>query len=324
VDFNGNNTTWFNLRMLGILRKENFSMNRNFIITLSLLWLLACLCPAEALSAEKILKMSTTTSTQASGLLDVLLPALEKDTGITVKVIAKGTGAAIRDGMDGNVDVIFVHAKSREEKFVQDGYGTRRYAVMHNDFVILGPPDDPAKIKEVDNAASALKNIAASGALFISRGDDSGTHTKEQELWKSSGLALENETHTIVKKGKKRQIRFLHPKALGQRYLSIGQGMGKTITLADEKRAYTLTDRGTYFKYKLGRDIGIDLDVLFEGDPVLANPYGVIPVNPQKHPHVRYKLAEEFVRWLASERGQSYIRNYRLLGKQLFYPNAIK
>jgi tungstate transport system substrate-binding protein len=268
--------------------------------------------------------MSTTTSTQASGLLDVLLPELVKDTGIKVKVIAKGTGAAIRDGMDGNVDVIFVHAKSREEKFVHNGYGTRRYAVMHNDFVILGPPDDPAKIKSVNNAASALKKIAVSNALFISRGDDSGTHTKEQGLWKSSGLALTNQIHMIVKKGKKRQIRFLHPKALGQRYLSIGQGMGKTITFADEKRAYTLADRGTYIKYKLGRNIGIELDILFQGDPGLANPYGVIPVNPKEHPHVRYDLAEEFVHWLISSRGQSVIDNYKLHGKQLFYPDAVE
>ena len=299
-------------------------MNRNFLLALSLLGVLAIIWPAEALSGEKILKMSTTTSTQASGLLDVLLPELAKDTGIRVKVIAKGTGAAIRDGVDGNVDVIFVHARTREYKFVNNGYGTRRYAVMHNDFVILGPPDDPAKIKGVDNAASALKNIAISDALFISRGDDSGTHTKEQELWKSSGLVLGNETYTIMKKGKRREVRFLHPKQLGQRYLSIGQGMGKTITFADEKRAYTLADRGTYLKYKLGRDAGIDLDVLFQGDPILANPYGVIPINPQKHPHVRYDLAEEFVQWLVSERGQSVIRNYRLLGKQLFYPDAVE
>ena len=134
--------------------------------------------------------MSTTTSTQASGLLDVLLPELEKDTGIQVKVIAKGTGAAIRDGMDGNVDVIFVHAKAREEKFVKEGYGTKRYAVMHNDFVILGPADDPAGIKGIANAPEALKKIADSEALFISRGDDSGTHTKEQTLWQTTGLKL--------------------------------------------------------------------------------------------------------------------------------------
>ena len=298
-------------------------MKLRFLIAACLIWM-TIFFPAGIQAGEKILKMATTTSTLASGLFDVLLPELVKDTGIKVKVIAKGTGAAIRDGMDGNVDVIFVHAKSREEIFVKNGYGTRRYAVMHNDFVILGPPDDPAKIKGVDNAATALKNIAASNALFISRGDDSGTHTKEQELWKSSGLALGNETHTIVKKGKKRQIRFLHPKGLGERYLSIGQGMGKTITFADEKRAYTLADRGTYIKYKLGRDIGIDLDVLFQGDPGLANPYGVIPVNPKKHPHVRYDLAEEFVHWLVSSRGQSVIANYKLHGKQLFYPDVLE
>jgi len=153
-------------------------------------------------AADKVLKMSTTTSTQASGLLDILLPELEKDTGIKVKVIAKGTGAAIRDGQDGNVDVIFVHAKGREEKFVQEGFGTKRYAVMHNDFVILGPAQDPAGIKGMDNAAQALKKIAGAKATFVSRGDDSGTHTKEQALWQASGVHLEETTSTIVKEGK--------------------------------------------------------------------------------------------------------------------------
>ena len=157
-------------------------------------------------AADKVLKMSTTTSTQASGLLDILLPELEKDTGIKVKVIAKGTGAAIRDGLDGNVDVIFVHAKGREEKFIADGYGTKRYAVMHNDFVILGPPGDPAKIRGQKSAAKALAGIAAAGQPFISRGDDSGTHTKEQALWQASGLSLEKTSQTIVKKGKEVEI----------------------------------------------------------------------------------------------------------------------
>ena len=277
-----------------------------------------------ALAEEKIIKMSTTTSTQASGLLDVLLPQLEKDTGIQVKVIAKGTGAAIRDGIDGNVDVIFVHAKAREEKFVKDGYGTQRYAVMHNDFVILGPADDPAKIKGISNAPEALKKIADSEALFISRGDDSGTHTKEQALWQKSGLQVEKITNTIVKKGKKQEITFVHPAGSAKWYRSIGQGMGKTIMVADEKQAYTLADRGTYIKYKFGRDVPIELDVLCEGDPLLANPYGIIPINPQKHPHVKYKLAEEFAQWLVSDRGQAAISDYRLLGKQLFYPDAVK
>jgi len=277
-----------------------------------------------ALAEDKIIKMSTTTSTQASGLLDVLLPELEKDTGIQVKVIAKGTGAAIRDGIDGNVDVIFVHAKAREEKFVEDGYGTKRYAVMHNDFVILGPADDPAKIKGITNAPEALKKIADSEALFISRGDDSGTHTKEQALWQKTGLQLENITNTIVKKGQKQEVAFVHPAGAEKWYLSIGQGMGKTIMFADEKQAYTLADRGTYIKYKFGRDVPVELDVLCEGDPLLANPYGIIPINPQKHPHVKNKLAEEFAQWLVSGRGQAIIADYRLLGKQLFYPDAIK
>jgi tungstate transport system substrate-binding protein len=272
---------------------------------------------------EKILKMSTTTSTQASGLLDVLLPELEKDTGIQVKVIAKGTGAAIRDGMDGNVDVIFVHAKAREEKFIRDGYGTKRYAVMHNDFVILGPAEDPAKIKGKTNAPEALKQIADTQALFISRGDDSGTHTKEQGLWQATGLPLEKITNTIVKKGKKREIAFVQPDGSENWYLSIGQGMGKTIMVADEKQAYTLADRGTYIKYKFGRDVPVELDVLCEDDQLLGNPYGVIPISPQKHPHVKNKLAEAFAQWLVSERGQAVIADYRLLGKQLFYPDAL-
>jgi tungstate transport system substrate-binding protein len=275
-------------------------------------------------AGEKIIKMSTTTSTQASGLLDVLLPELEKDKGIKVKVIAKGTGAAIRDGMDGNVDVIFVHAKAREDKFVKDGYGTKRYAVMHNDFVILGPKNDPAGIKGLKSATAALKKIADAKAAFISRGDDSGTHTKEQALWKSSGLPLDKKTSTIVKKGKQREVTFIHPVGLGQWYLSIGQGMGKALTFADEKQAYLMADRGTYIKYKFGRDIPIELEVLCEGDPLLANPYGVIPINPQKHPHVKYDLAKEFSQWIVSEKGQSVIKGYRLLGKQLFYPDAIK
>ncbi len=277
-----------------------------------------------ASAGEKIIKMSTTTSTQASGLLDVLLPELEKDTGVKVKVIAKGTGAAIRDGMDGNVDVIFVHAKAREEKFVQEGYGTQRYAVMHNDFVVLGPQKDPAAIKGITNAAEALKKIAAAKAAFVSRGDDSGTHTKEQALWESTGLPLEKNVQTIVKKGKKVEISFINPQGLGQWYLSIGQGMGKALTFADEKQAYILADRGTYIKYKFGRDVPIDLVVLCEGDPALANPYGVIPINPKKHPHVKYDLSKTFAQWLVSGKGQAVIDNYRLLGKQLFYPDAVK
>jgi tungstate transport system substrate-binding protein len=296
-------------------------MKRFLFVTLGLI-LTVSLPSTGALADEKIIKMSTTTSTQASGLLGVLLPELEKDTGIKVKVIAKGTGAAIRDGMDGNVDVIFVHARAREEKFVKEGYGTKRYAVMHNDFVILGSQYDPAKIRGLKSAAQALQNIADAKATFISRGDDSGTHTKEQALWKATGLALEKKTDSVVKNGKKREVTFVYPVESEQWYLSIGQGMGKALTVADEKQAYILADRGTYIKYKFGRDVPVDLDVLCEGDPALANPYGVIPVSPKKHPHVNGALAKKFAEWLVSEKGQKVIVDYRLLGKSLFYPDA--
>ncbi len=277
-----------------------------------------------ATAADKVLKMSTTTSTVASGLLDVLLPELEKDTGIQVKVIAKGTGAAIRDGMDGNVDVIFVHALERENQFVAEGYGTRRYAVMHNDFVILGPASDPAGIKGTADAAEALKKIAASGAVFVSRGDDSGTHTMEQDLWKATGMPLQTETTAFVADGKETKVSFVHPGGLGQWYLSIGQGMGKVLTFADEKQAYTLSDRGTYINYAFGRTPPIELKILSEGDAKLANPYGVIPVSPTKHPGVRNDLAVAFAEWVTSPRGQSVIENYRVLGQALFFPDAGK
>lgn len=286
-------------------------------------WILAILVVAatNAFAQDRIVTMSTTTSTQASGLLEVVLPEFTKDTGIKVKVIAKGTGAAIRDGRDGNVDVIFVHAKSREEKFVAEGYGTRRYAVMHNDFVILGPPDDPAGIKGSKDAASGLRKIARSGVQFISRGDDSGTHTKEQELWQASGLTLRRTTSTIIKKGGKKEVHYSAPE--GNWYRSLGQGMGKVITYADEKRAYTLADRGTYLKYRYGRKQGIDLDILIEGDSSLHNPYGVIPVNPKIHSHVKFDLAKRFAEWMVSQKAQAKIGGYKLVGKQLFFPDAL-
>lgn len=294
----------------------------------SLAWTLAvvfvtCMVPGITLGADKILKMSTTTSTENSGLLDVLLPQLEKDTGIRVKVIAKGTGAAIKDGIDGNVDIIFVHAKAREEKFVKDGYGAYRLGVMHNDFVILGPGGDPARIKGMSHAATALKAIAEARARFVSRGDDSGTHTKEQALWKDTGLPLITEATEIVKKGKKRHISFQHPEGLGQWYLSIGQGMGKVLTYAEEKQAYTLADRGTYLKYKYGRKQGLDLDILCEGDPKLHNSYGIIPINPKKYPHVKFELADRFAKWLVSPKAQALIAHYKIQGQQAFFPDAV-
>ena len=218
--------------------------------------------------------------------------------------------------------LIFVHAKSREEKFVKDGYGTKRYAVMHNDFVILGPEKDPAGIKGSKDAASALAKIAKASAMFVSRGDDSGTHTKEQALWKSCGVAVTTTETTIVKKGKERKISYVQPE--GSWYVSIGQGMGKALTYADEKQAYVLADRGTFLKYKYGRKTPIDLIVLCEGDAGLSNPYGVIPVNPARHPHVKHDLAKEFAEWITAPRAQGLIEDYRLVGRPLFFPDAVK
>ncbi|WP_373498151.1 substrate-binding domain-containing protein [Desulfococcus sp.] len=293
-------------------------------------WIICLFCligATEGYSADKVIKMSTTTSTESSGLLDVLLPELQKDTGMEVKVIAKGTGAAIRDGMDGNVDVVFVHDIERERKFVEEGYGTKRYPVMHNDFILLGPKNDPAGVGGMKDAVGAMKKIAAAGAMFVSRGDDSGTHSKEQELWKGTGLPLQTVKQTVSSEGKTKEIHFVHPDGLGKWYMSIGQGMGKALVFADEKQAYTLADRGTYIQYKLGRKEGLGLEVLSEGDPSLYNPYGVIPVNPEKFkdstPPIRYDLADAFARWLVSPRGQSLIADYKVHGQQLFFPDAI-
>lgn len=285
--------------------------------------LLAFNAASSLMAADQVLKMSTTTSTQASGLLDVLLPEFKADTGIEVKVIAKGTGAAIRDGMDGNVDIIFVHARAREEKFVAEGYGTQRYPVMHNDFIIIGPKDDPAGVGKTGDVYEALTAIAGSKAGFISRGDDSGTHTKEQFLWKNSGVPVVVNAREVVKKGEKSSVEFSEPADSSGWYRSIGQGMGKTLTYADEKGAYTMTDRGTYIKYKFGKTPPIELEILSEGSAPLANPYGVIPVNPEKFPSVSHDLAKAFAEWITSERGQKLIGDYRLLENQLFYPDAI-
>lgn len=293
-------------------------------LQLNVVFFMFLLMDGPLFGADNSITMSTTTSTENSGLLDVLLPEFTADTGISVKVIAKGTGAAIRDGQDGNVDIIFVHAKKREENFISEGYGAYRLAVMHNDFVIIGPAGDPASIKGISDAAEALKKIADKKAQYISRGDDSGTHTKEQDLWKLSGVDLKKETRDIIKKGEKVTLTFLHPDGLGEWYYSIGQGMGKTLTYAEEKQAYTMTDRGTYLKYKLGREQGLDLEILVEGDSALFNPYGIIPVNPAKHPHVKFELADKLAKWLVSKKAQKIIAGYKIEGKQAFFPDAIK
>ncbi len=297
-------------------------MKKTVIISAIFSFFIIFMIKNTAISSDNILTMSTTTSTQASGLLDILLPEFEKDTKIKVKVIAKGTGAAISDGQDGNVDIIFVHAKSKEEKFIKDGFGTKRYSVMHNDFIIIGPKKDPAGIRKCKNAKSAFKKIAESAAIFISRGDNSGTHTMEQALWIQSKTKLDTKTTEFVKKGEKKTLTYSYPH--GKWYISLGQGMGKTITYANEKQTYTLSDRGTYIKYKFGKKNGIDLEVLYEKDPALNNPYGIIPVNPKKYPHVKFNLAKQFVKWITSPKGQSLIKNYKLSGRQLFYPDAIK
>ena len=271
--------------------------------------------------AQETIKMSTTTSTQDSGLLDVLLPEFKKDTGIEVQVLAKGTGAAIRDGEDGNVDVIFVHDPDREAKFVSEGFGTKRYAVMHNDFVILGDPSDPAGIKGRKDVAAALKTIADKQVNFISRGDESGTHFKELAMWKLSGVPMEKSVKKVQKGGQEVDVTFEAP--AGKWYLSIGQGMGKTLIMAAEKKAYTLSDRGTFISQKFGIANPTPLEIMVEGDEALFNPYGVIPVNPQKHPHVKVEAAQKFADWLGSERGQKVIADYKLQGQQVFYPDAI-
>ncbi len=286
--------------------------------------LTSVLIPFQTKGEERItIKMSTTTSTENSGLLDVLLPAFTKETGIAVKVIAKGTGAAIKDGRDGNVDIIFVHAREREEEFVAEGYGAYRLGVMHNDFVIVGPSKDPAGIKGMKDAALALGRIAKAQVGFVSRGDDSGTHTKEQALWAESGVPLETITTEIIKNGKRSEIRYHQPEEGGEWYLSIGQGMGKTLTYAEEKQVYALSDRGTYINYKYGREQGLDLEVLCEGDPVLFNPYGIIPINPEKHSHVKFKEADRLAKWLVSPKAQALISGYKIAGQQAFIPDAI-
>ena len=249
-----------------------------------------------AAADEDRIKLATTTSTDNSGLLGVLIPPFERQSGLTVDVIAVGTGAAIALGENGDVDMIMVHARSREDAFVEAGYGVNRRDLMHNDFVILGPENDPAGIKGMKNAPAAMKKIGESGETFISRGDDSGTHTKERELWAASGYAPE-----------------------GRWYKEVGQGMGVVITMTDDMRGYTIADRGTYLSMK----DKIGLTVLVEGDERLFNPYGVIAVNPDMHPHVNYEGSMEFIEYLTGRRGQTIIGNFRKGGELLFFPDVI-
>jgi len=249
--------------------------------------------------AETRIKMASTTSTQNSGLFDYLLPIFEKKTGIKIDVVAVGTGASIEIGKRGDADVVFVHAKDLELKAVEEGFFVNRHDVMYNDFVIIGPPSDLAKVKGMKSAADALKAIAGSGASFVSRGDKSGTHTKELSLWKKVGI--EPAGHKW--------------------YLEVGQGMEKTQRVADEKKAYTLTDRGTWLATK-DKD-KLDLVIVLEGDPVLFNQYGVMAVNPEKHKHVKFKEAMQFVDWIISKDGQAAVAAFKdKNGNPLFIPNA--
>jgi len=249
--------------------------------------------------AETRIRMASTTSTQNSGLFDYLLPVFEKKTGVKIDVVAVGTGASIEIGKRGDADVVFVHAKEQELKAVEEGFFVNRHDVMYNDFVIIGPPADPAKVKGMKSAADALKSIAGSGASFVSRGDKSGTHTKELSLWKKAGI-----------------------EPAGQKwYLEVGQGMEKTQRIADEKKAYTLTDRGTWLATK-DKD-KLDLVIVLEGDQGLFNQYGVMAVNPEKHKQVKYKEAMEFVNWIISKEGQAAVAGFKdKNGNALFIPNA--
>lgn len=268
---------------------------------ISLLLLLALLslglC-SQALAEE--LMMATTTSTDNTGLLDELAPAFEADTGITLKWSAMGTGKALKFGQDCNCDVLLVHAPAAEKAYVADGYGVDRTQLMYNDFVIIGPKADPAGVKGMD-VKQALTTIADKGAVFLSRGDDSGTNKKEISLWKAAGMAVPDKDAW---------------------YVQSGQGMLATINMAAEKGGYTMTDRGTYIKYEASKDGNPPLVILVEGDKVLFNQYSAIAVNPENCPNAKYEPAKKFIAWMASPATQQRIADFRLMGKQLFTPNA--
>lgn len=251
-----------------------------------------------AQAEERFITVASTTSTQDSGLFDVLLPAFTAKTGITVKVIAQGTGQALDTARRGDADVVFVHAKAQELKFLEDGFGVKRYPVMYNDFVVVGPKSDPAGIAGGKDAAVAFKAIAEKKAPFVSRGDKSGTHSAELKLWKTADIDL--------------------PTARGEWYREIGQGMGATLNTANAMAAYTLSDRGTWIAFANKGDLGI----VVEGDKKLFNQYGVMLVNPAKIPTVKVGDGQAFIDWLVSPEGQSTIAGYRIGDQQLFFPNA--
>lgn len=269
------------------------------IFSLILAVVFYCSFVSLSLAQEEVrLRISSTTSTDNTGLFGALNPPFEKMFNCHLDVIAEGTGKALKTGEMGDCDVVFVHARQAEDKFIEDGFGVNRRDVMYNDFIILGPKGDPAGIGGSQDATQAMAKIAKAQAFFVSRGDDSGTHKLEKELWEKTGL-----------------------KPQGQWYAEAGQGMGAVLQMADEKSGYTLSDRGTYLAYK-GK---IKLEILSEGDPILFNPYGIMAVNPAKHPHVNYVLAMAYIGWVTSLEGQKIIREFGKdkFGQPLFIPMAI-
>ena len=246
---------------------------------------------------ERSVRMLSTTSTENSGLLSYLLPIFESKTGIRVHVVAVGTGQALRGARNGDADVLMVHDKASELKLIADGHGIERREVMYNDFVIVGPRDDPAKIGGTNDAISALQMIKKSGAVFVSRGDDSGTHKAERRLWRAAGIEPGGRSDPW--------------------YREAGSGMGATLNIAAGMNAYTLTDRGTWLSFRNRRD----LEILVEGDPPLFNQYGIMLVNPAKHPHVKAKEARALIDWITSPEGQRAIGKFTVEGRVLFIPN---
>jgi tungstate transport system substrate-binding protein len=246
-------------------------------------------------AAQEFITVASTTSTENSGLFGHILPMFESETGIEVRVVAQGTGQALETGRRGDADVVFVHARAQEEAFVAEGFGVERFDVMYNDFVIVGPGDDPAGVRATDGAAAAMAAIAGAGAPFASRGDDSGTHVAEMSLWDAAGIA-----------------------PAGEWYLSTGSGMGATLNTASQVPAYALTDRGTWLSFENRGP----LQIVSEGDPVLFNPYGIILVNPEKHGHVKAEQGQAFIDWILSGAGQEAIAGFTVGGEQLFFPSA--
>jgi tungstate transport system substrate-binding protein len=253
---------------------------------------------ATAVAQDKSILVASTTSTQDSGLFDHLLPLFKSKTGIDVRVVAQGTGQAIDTGRRGDADVVFVHARVAEEKFLAEGFGVKRYPVMYNDFILVGPQTDPAGIKGSKDIVAALKTLKDKGVPFISRGDKSGTHQAELKLWSIAGVDISKDK--------------------GPWYREIGQGMGAALNSASASNAYVLADRATWLSFKNKGDLVIAV----EGDKRLFNQYGVILVNPAKHPSVKQEFGQQFIDWLISAEGQKAIADYKVNGEQLFYPNA--